>query len=135
MSSRFNRSGKRNCGKPQKWKKKKSSNGFSKRRVMTWVECRNHNIHRDREISCQVKTENVLNKCRWFQSIIKEQDDEKEKVIRGRPLEKLPFLDQMKFVDLNISLDELNYKLSYCTKYFELSFKYVKLMSSFSLEL
>ena len=76
-----------------------------------------------------------MNKCRWFQSMIKEKDGEKQKMIRGRSLEKLPFLDQMKLADINISLNELNYKLSYCTKYLGLSFEYVKLMLSFSLEL
>ena len=93
---------------------------------MTQVERRNYNIHRDIGISCQVKTENVINKCRLYQSMIKEKDDETQKLA----LEKLPFFDQMKLADINITLNILNYKLSYCTKYLELIYEYVKLMFS-----
>ena len=95
-------------------------------RVMTQVDRRNHNDSRDINISFWIETDNIMNKCRWFESIIKEKEEVKEKMIRGRSLEKLPFLDQMKLADLNISLDDLNYKLSYCTKYLELHFEYVK---------
>ena len=66
--------------------------------------------------------------------MIKEKDDVKLKLIQDRALEKLPFIDQMKLADINISLDILNYRLSYCTKYLEISFEYIKIMLSFSLE-
>ena len=66
-----------------------------------------------------------MNKCRLYQKKIKEKDEESLQLIRGRSLEKLPFLDQMKLADINISLETLNYKLSYCMKYLELIYEYV----------
>ena len=92
---------------------------------MTRVERRNHKIDRDNASSLHVKKENIMNKCRLYQKVIKEKDEESLKLIRGRSLEKLPFLDQMKLADINILLDTLNYKLSYCTKYLELIYEYV----------
>ena len=69
-----------------------------------------------------------MKKCRLYQNMIQEKDDEIRRVICGRSVEKLPFMDQMKLADINLSLDILHYKLSYCTKHLELIYKYVKIM-------
>ena len=95
---------------------------------MSHVERRNHNLVRDKSLYYVAKKENIMKKCRLYQSLIKEKDDEIRRVIRGRALEKLPFMDQMKLADMNLSLDILHYKLSYCTKHLELIYKYVKIM-------
>ena len=39
--------------------------------------------------------------------------------------EKMPFFDQIKVADIMVALDDLTYKLLYCTKFMELSMKYV----------
>ena len=97
---------------------------------MARVEQRNHNIDRDNAVSRQAKKENVMNKCCLYQKMIKEKDHETLKLICGRSLEKIPFFDQMKLADINITLDIMNYKLSYCTKYLELIYEYVKIIFS-----
>ena len=84
---------------------------------------------RDQSLYYAVKKENIMKKCRLYQDLIKDKDDEVRRVINGRSVEKLPFMDQLKLADVNLSLDVLHYKLSYCVKHLELIYEYVKVMS------
>ena len=87
---------------------------------MSRVERRNFNVLRDQSLYYAVKKENIKKKCRLYQDLIKDKDDEVLRVINGRSVEKLPFMDQLKLADVNLSLDVLHYKLSYCVKHLEL---------------
>lgn len=105
---------KRNRGKPRK--RKKNSKGFSFSRRFSRIERREHNIKRDEDRAMLEKRDNIMNKARWFESQISNNEQQLETIIRGRKPESLPFFDQIKVADINVILDHLNYKLSYCTK-------------------
>ena len=97
---------------------------------MTRAGRRKLNVKKHETCAGIEKNDNVMNKVRRYESLINRMETERNQIIGGRNKEKMPFFDQIKVADITVELDELNYKLSYCAKFMELSMKYVHIYTS-----